>query len=87
MKGDTDMVALILEVLHEERRRKADGRQDASIPFRPDHGHRLLGDHLEKTQPGYPAIGRLRGLSELRGVIAALSHKAVNDRVSGIGSQ
>jgi mannonate dehydratase len=70
--GDTDMVALIEAVLQEEARRKAAGRADWSIPFRPDHGQDILDDLGRKAQPGYPSIGRLKGLAELRGVIAAL---------------
>jgi len=73
LDGDTDMVALIDALLTEERRRAAEGRGDATIPFRPDHGHELLSDIGRGTHPGYPLIGRLRGLAELRGVAAALS--------------
>ncbi|MFP5480397.1 MAG: mannonate dehydratase [Alphaproteobacteria bacterium] len=73
LEGDTDMVALIDALLAEERRRKAEGRGDATIPFRPDHGHELLSDIGRGTHPGYPLIGRLRGLAELRGVAAALA--------------
>lgn len=73
LEGDTDMVALIDALLAEERRRAAAGRTDAVIPFRPDHGHELLSDIGRGTHPGYPLIGRLRGLAELRGVAAALS--------------
>lgn len=73
LQGDTDMVALIDVLLTEERRRAAEGREDAVIPFRPDHGHELLTDIGRGTHPGYPLIGRLRGLAELRGVAAALS--------------
>ncbi|RUS59818.1 mannonate dehydratase [Pseudorhodobacter sp. E13] len=72
--GDTDMVAVIAAALREETRRKAAGRVDASIPFRPDHGQDILDDLKRQAQPGYPSIGRLKGLAELRGVIAALSH-------------
>ncbi|SPJ26145.1 mannonate dehydratase [Palleronia abyssalis] len=72
--GDTDMVAVIAAVLREESRRREAGRSDHSIPFRPDHGQDILDDRTRKAQPGYPAIGRLKGLAELRGVIAALSH-------------
>jgi mannonate dehydratase len=61
------MVALIDELL------EAGSRNETSIPFRPDHGHDLLNDAALKTQAGYPLVGRLRGLAELRGVIAALS--------------
>ncbi|GLQ33983.1 mannonate dehydratase [Amylibacter marinus] len=74
LSGDTDMVALIQVLLTEQTRRQEQGRADALIPFRPDHGHELLGDVDQGTFPGYPMIGRLRGLAELRGVIKALSH-------------
>ncbi|WP_341367249.1 mannonate dehydratase [Yoonia sp. BS5-3] len=67
LTGDTDMVAVIDELL------EAESRDGKSIPFRPDHGHDLLMDAGLGTQAGYPLIGRLRGLAELRGVITALS--------------
>lgn len=72
--GQTDMVALIDAILAEEARRRADGRPDAQIPMRPDHGQDILDD-IGRTggQPGYPAIGRLKGLAELRGVETALA--------------
>lgn len=72
--GDTDMVALIAAVLREESRRSASGRSDHQIPMRPDHGQDILGDLKVSKQPGYPAIGRLKGLAELRGVAETLSH-------------
>ncbi|WP_305971634.1 MULTISPECIES: mannonate dehydratase [unclassified Mameliella] len=75
--GDTDMVALVEAALKEEARRKAEGRADWSIPFRPDHGQDILDDLGRKAQPGYPSIGRLKGLAELRGIIAALSPRVV----------
>ncbi|MBK1699140.1 mannonate dehydratase [Rhodovibrio salinarum] len=71
--GDTDMVAFVAAVLKEETRRRAQGRADCSIPFRPDHGQDILDDLNRKAQPGYPAIGRLKGLAELRGIMTALS--------------
>jgi mannonate dehydratase len=74
LEGGTDMVALIAAILREETRRKAAGRSGAIIPMRPDHGQNLLDDLHRRTQPGYPAIGRLRGLAELRGIEHALSH-------------
>ncbi|MCI5112426.1 MAG: mannonate dehydratase [Marivita sp.] len=74
LNGDADMVALIASALREEARRKAAGRADWSIPFRPDHGQDILDDQGRKAQPGYPAIGRLKGLAELRGVIAGLQY-------------
>jgi mannonate dehydratase len=72
--GDTDMVALIAAVLAEEARRRDAGRADHSIPMRPDHGQDILDDLNRRAQPGYPAIGRLKGLAELRGIMTALSH-------------
>lgn len=73
--GDTDMVDLVAALLEEESRRKAEGRADWQIPFRPDHGHEYPIDRDKGYVVGYPLIGRLRGLAELRGVITALSHK------------
>jgi len=73
LAGDTDMVATIRALLAEEARRRDAGRADAEIPMRPDHGHDLLDDLNRQGQPGYPLIGRMRGLAELRGVMAALA--------------
>ena len=73
--GDTDMVALIAAILKEEARRKREGREDAQIPMRPDHGQDILDDLGRRAQPGYPTIGRLKGLAELRGVMTALGHR------------
>ena len=68
LEGDTDMPAVIAALLNAER---AGGR---TIPFRPDHGHELLDDAAKGTHPGYPLVGRMRGLAELRGVIAGITH-------------
>jgi mannonate dehydratase len=72
LAGDTDMVAVVGALLREEKRRKREGRADAIIPMRPDHGQDILDDLKRGAQPGYPAIGRLKGLAELRGVERAL---------------
>jgi mannonate dehydratase len=73
--GDVDMVALIDVLLAEEQRRRTGGEPRGLLPFRPDHGHELIDDVRRPTHPGYPVIGRLRGLAELRGVITALAHQ------------
>lgn len=73
LAGSTDMVALIAAVLAEENRRAEVGDPVRSIPMRPDHGHKIADDFKRPVQPGYPYIGRLRGLAEIRGVSAALT--------------
>ncbi|MEO0864024.1 MAG: mannonate dehydratase [Pseudomonadota bacterium] len=72
LDGDTDMVATIAALSQEEARRRAKGRTDHAIPMRPDHGQELLMDRTRTTLPGYPLIGRMRGLAELRGIMAAV---------------
>lgn len=74
LDGDVDMVALIGEILGEEARRRQEGRDDHNIPMRPDHGQDILDDLGRRSQPGYPTIGRMKGLAELRGVMRALEH-------------
>lgn len=68
--GSVDMYQVVRALIEEMRKRKEAGREDWQLPFRPDHGHTMLDD-LEKptpANPGYSAIGRLRGLAEIRGL-------------------
>jgi mannonate dehydratase len=71
--GDVDMVSVVTTLLEEQKRRHDAGDADWRIPFRPDHGHELLDDVGKATHPGYPAIGRLRGLAEIRGIMTAVA--------------
>ncbi|WP_182086529.1 mannonate dehydratase [Aureimonas sp. ME7] len=70
LDGDVDMVAVLRELVDEDRRRD----KGETIVFRSDHGHRMLDDLHKDVTPGYPATGRMRGLAELRGILHALGH-------------
>ena len=68
LRGDVDMFNVIAAILREQKRRHSAHRQDEQIPMRADHGHTILDDLGKKTNPGYSAIGLLRGMAELRGL-------------------
>ena len=83
LAGSVDMVAAVRALLAEEAWRKAAGIAPAEIPMRPDHGHLLIDDiGKAHVNPGYSCIGRLKGLAELRGVAAALTHDAARPQGS-----
>jgi mannonate dehydratase len=77
--GDTDMVRVVAALMHEEDRRKGEGRDDWEMPMRPDHGHAIVDDIGKQVNPGYSCIGRLKGLAELRGIMVTLKATGIPD--------
>ncbi len=78
--GDVDMYEVVKALLEEEARRKAQQRKDWQLPMRPDHGHQMLDDLGKEVNPGYSAIGRLRGLAELRGLALGIHRSVVSEQ-------
>ena len=81
LAGDTDMVRVVGRLMQEEHRRRKEGRSDWEIPMRPDHGHAIVDDIGKKVNPGYSCIGRLKGLAELRGIMATFDVAGVPDNI------
>ncbi len=75
LDGDTDMVALMKVLLGEQHRRIRAGEPGSRMPLRPDHGVRILTDFQLATNPGYPLVGRLKGLAELSGLEYAIERE------------
>lgn len=78
IEGDIDMYPIVKALLKEQMRRKEHGRSDARIPFRPDHGIKMLDDYNRQANPGYPLIGRMKGLAELSGMQMAIERELKN---------
>ncbi|MDX2301804.1 MAG: mannonate dehydratase [Microscillaceae bacterium] len=76
--GSANMPELIWIILQEQHRRKKEGRSDYQIPVRPDHGIKLLDDFQKDLPPGYPLVGRLAGLKEIRGIETGLNYRMNN---------
>jgi mannonate dehydratase len=76
LRGSSDMQGIICELLREEARRRRENPENENLemPMRPDHGHLLADDLTRAVNPGYSLVGRLKGLAELRGVIAGLKY-------------
>jgi mannonate dehydratase len=75
LDGNVDMYALMKILLTEQKRRINEGRQDSGMPLRPDHGVKILSDFKLNTNPGYPLVGRLKGLAELSGLEVAIERE------------
>ncbi len=80
LEGDADLIGVV-EVLVREEQQRVQAGDIIPLPFRPDHGQQLLNDHERHAHPGYPAIGRLRGLAELRGVMLTTQRHLAQGRL------
>lgn len=81
LNGDIDMFPIVMLLLQEQYRRRNEGRKDVRIPFRPDHGKKILDDFQRESNPGYPLVGRMKGLSELYGLQTAIK-RIIEDKLN-----
>ncbi len=72
LTGSLNMPEIVKILLTEQKRRKECGRKDYKMPFRPDHGIKILTDYDHKYNPGYPLVGRLKGLAEIDGLMTGI---------------
>jgi mannonate dehydratase len=79
LDGVVDMYSILKVLLEEQRRRIAEGRKDTRMPFRPDHGLKILDDFNKKSNPGYPLIGRMKGLCEIAGLEMGIEKALIQD--------
>lgn len=77
LKGSVDMFAVLSALLKEQKRREKNGRTDTRMPFRPDHGIKLLDDFKRNANPGYPLIGRLKGVAEITGLEMGIERSGI----------
>ena len=77
-EGDVDIYEVLKTIVVEEERRKQEGRNDFSIPVRPDHGNQMLGDIGQPNNPGYSLYGRMKGLAEIRGLELGIRRSILN---------
>lgn len=72
LEGAADLYTILKLLLEEQKRRGREGRENIRMPFRPDHGKRMLDDFNRKSNPGYPLIGRMKGVAEITGLQHAI---------------
>lgn len=78
LDGVADMYSVLKALLQEQHKRKANGRPDLRMPFRPDHGLKILDDFNRQSNPGYPLVGRMKGLAEITGLELGIESALTN---------
>lgn len=79
LRGSVDMYSVIKILLEEQAGRIRNGRKDCRMPFRPDHGIRIMDDYNRTANPGYPLCGRLKGLAEIDGMQQAIERITITN--------